>query len=530
MLRIVKFGVMLLALSGLWAGLLWFGIAPAFAQYSPLALIGMHALPPLALTGGISLLIQQRQLRRARDAQAAVDARAEEESLAAAAAKERHARELAQRQFGVPVLAITFAGWLERGGSDAVTPGAEAVAVLPCDEVEAHEDVADCSEANVAGDDLGLALPLADALAETYALCPGAAAFALYVRGPGEWSGKQSIDVVRAALADRRLPFSGADAGHAEGIPFPVVHALPAAAGVGEALVGLFDEDSGLPGAVVLAFDSPHARTAASADEAEELAPAEVERRRWLGLPAQGVVALVLGNPALGAMVAQVEAARAGAGEGVSGAEEGTGGAVMRPYWESGNTLTGALVPLAALSPPDRLALTESMPLGSLHRPVAGECVARPGRVNALAEAARRAVERALVNARLTAAPGAPSPAEGASPSMPGADASEVATPACDWLVHNAGGIDCSGPRLAALSLALHAFGIDLNPIDEATNFPARVGNLGAALPLALVAQAINKAAEVGSAACWVEFSGAETFHLGFVVPASAPLSANATV
>lgn len=513
MVGIIKSLILFVATLGLWTLLLWFGLRPDFSGFGPAGLLGLHALPPLGIWLGGSWLVRRRGRKQAEEEQAAADRQRQEDARAAEAARQRHAAELAQRQFALPVLAAAFSGWRESGDDQAVTPGAEAVVVLPLADASDEDDD---SDADFAG---RLVPHLRDALAETYLLCPGAAAFSIVVRGPAEWAVEEGAALVRAALADASLPFADSGVAGDAGLPVPAVQGLPSGPLLADTLLGQFDADPELPGLLVLAFDSPYARHAAADADDDELPAAEFERRRWQGQPAQGVVALALANPRLAAMLEQVAAA--GVDELAGDLPAGQGGhGAPRPYWEAGNALPPRLLPLAALSVDARQALAEAVPLAHLHRAVAGECHPRPGRVNQLADAARRAIERALVNAR-----GLPAPDLAAAAEAPAVD-DTPSSPACDWLVHNAGGIDCAGQRLAALSLALHTFGIDLNPIDEATNFPARIGDLGAVLPLALLAQAINKAAETGGPACWVEFAGAERFHVGFVVPGVAPLNA----
>jgi len=511
---IIKSLMFFFATLGLWTLLLWFGLRLDFSDFGVASLLGLHVFPPLAIWLGGWWLIRRRRNRQAAEEQAAADHQRQEDARATEAARQRHAAELVQRQFALPVLAAAFGGWLESGSDQAVTPGAAAVAVLPLADAADDDDDPDADSA-------GRLVPhVRDALAETYLLCPGAAAFSIVVRGPAEWGSAEGVSVVRAALADESLPFAEAGFAGEPGLPLPAVQSLPSGPALADTLLGQFDADPDLPGLLVLAFDSPYARHAALDTDDDQLPAAEIERRRWQGQPAQGVVALALANPRLAAMLEQVAAAEVDELVGDFPAGQGGHGA-PRPYWEAGNALPSRLLPLAALSVDARQALAEAVPLAHLHRPVAGECAPRPGRVNQLADAARRAIERALVNARVLPAPDLAAAATDAPP----ADDTPP-SPACDWLVHNAGGIDCAGQRLAALSLALHTFGIDLNPIDEATNFPARVGDLGAALPLALLAQAINKAAETASPACWVEFAGMELFHVGFVAPGVVPLNA----
>lgn len=502
---------LLVAMLAGWALSLWFLIRPDFDGMSTAWLLVIHGVPPLHLWAAVLGLARFRRQRIAAQAMANDEARHREDAAAADASRARHEAEIAHRRYHLSVLAAVLGGWRAPGPGGVLVAAAELVAVLPTPDDTDPLDVADHGAAAILGPHLD------DVLRETYELCPGAASLPVRVLGPADLRTADLSVLIRTVVGDA-MRLAGAEP-HVDDQTDPLpVDWLPPGACLAEALFGMFDAHPLLPGVVVVGVDSPYARELAAARADEEPTSAQAERRRWHGQPAQGVVAVVLANPALGQMLGQVAESQA---VGHAGVDADTG--LPRPYWQATQDLAAHLRPLAALDADVRERLAAMVPLAYVHRPELAECRPRAGRVVHFSAAARRALERGLVNSGLLSL---------ANPALPGEDGATVSPPeevspgppGCDWLVHNAGGIDRAGQRLAALSLAFNSLGIELNPIDEATNFPARIGDLGAARSVAMLAQAVNKAAELAAPACWVEFSEGERFHVGFVMPADTPL------
>lgn len=519
MLALLKRFSLFVALVVVWTLLLWFGICLELSAHTLPVLLALHLVPPgLAYGLGWYVLVgRRRRQEKAALEQARVER--EEQARQDQLARTRHIEELARRRIGADCLAVAISGWFERGGQGAVSAGVDGVAVQALEEAPEFSDDDGLGIPPHAGQHL--APHLVEALQSLYVSCPGAMAFLVLVEGPAELAADECCALVRQALVHLNPPAaeeSLATPGDDEGLGgqeharqpgrralIPRVSALPASgAAVADSLIQQFEQEPELPGLVVLAFDSPWCRWAT--EDEDDLPEAEQERRRWQGAPAQGVVGLAVANPRLPELLGTVAE---------SLPKHGLLDDSYTTYWERGIELSPPLVPLVYLSATVRQDLADAVPLARLHRSHGSECQDKPGRANELGNALRISLERAMVNGGLL-----PWPYGG--PLTDKAEA-EPKPPACDWLVHNAGGIDRSGPRLAGVGLALHCFDINLNPVDEATNFPAKVGDLGRALPLALLAQAVNKTAESGSPACWVQFSGEARFDVGFTVPGLAP-------
>lgn len=522
----------LVVLVALWAITLWFAVRPEFSALSPALLLALHAAPPVLVWLGGWLGLRAAQRRRNARSRAAEAAELRERERAAEAVRLQQREVLVRRRMALPLLAAVVAPASEQAAAEAIACADGAMVVLPADEdewpAEAGRSVAGLATDSADGSaaDWQVLHPIIErVLHETLAVCPAAAAFPVGVVCPPGGGREALIAKVRTTMAEY-CPALAVDAPGSLGrhgdagvrvAPFePGEHPVAS-------IFAAFDDDPAMPGMLLLVADSPRLSAALAEGLADDLPAPVREIRRWLGEPAQAVVSLVVGSSRLGEMLTRVEAAA-----GAEAAGDAPVVAGMRPYWEAGHQVPAELAALAALDPAVRADLAAATPLGRLHRCAGGAVDAPAGRVGVLAASVRRILECGLVNAGLLSLPGldADVPAAGDSGQPPEA----VVSPAVDWLVHNAGGIDVAGPRLAAVSLAMHQLHVDLNPIDEATNFPVRVGDLGLALPFAMLAHAAGKASETAGPACWAHFFGDAALRMGVITPGAAPLVDSASV
>ncbi|MDR3409641.1 MAG: hypothetical protein P4L87_01640 [Formivibrio sp.] len=453
-----------------WGGLLWFRLPINLANFSPLSLIALHAGPPILTTLAVGMWRRTHSKRAAMAEAQRVAVEEEKHAAVRAAAQAEHAERMAQRRLSCDCRAVAGAG--------LVAQQEQVAGQLPEGEgiywgVVEPEELADHSEP------LPALMPyLEEALAALYQHSPAAIWMPHFICPPSDVSGEDLLQTVRKAA--RSAAAQVAD----DEVPATLVRFLPEAGHTTERYLGLFESDPGLPGAVVLGFDSPLVRQGESNEEAifDEEDPAEREVRYWQGSPGQAVVALLLTAPWIEEHAAALR---------IEVIETGDGDAYT-PYWERNHGSDSEAwfnrIPAAW-----RASLVDAPILAHLHRGGSRQSEQGVVRPLALAGFCLTALDRALVNAGLRDLPfGAESPTEPAVP------LSET----CRWLVHHAGGVERSGTRLAALGNALTYFGIDLHPIDEANNSVVQFGYVGRALPLLLSALAVTQAAQHGGAVC----------------------------
>jgi hypothetical protein len=162
-----------------------------------------------------------------------------------------------------------------------------------------------------------------------------------------------------------------------------------------------------------------------------------------------------------------------------------------------------------------RQLLAQHVPVARIHRAACGDGGETPGRVLELSLTLTGLLERAQVNAGLIAMPFI---GDGKD-EQPAATETEDAAPRCEWLVHNAGGVENAGSRLASIGMALMVFNIELNLVAMATNIVTRAGNLGRARSIAMLAMTALQAQAQGAPALHAEFSDPDKVAVSFAVP-----------
>lgn len=485
--------LVLLASAVAWMAILWFVLQVDFTEWPIWSLIEVHIAPPLLIWGAWRLLMGYRVKQRARQAREdeAKSKAAREEQMAAA--RRLHEQELASRHFHCECRWVGLRIKAAQPGDfpEIDLPNAR-IEIQPA-EPDAEDDefgvLAYSEQDHAIG---GFAPQLYELLLQLYDDCPAASLLPVYVVPPAQLA----LDEVLAGLhrvhgeittAMEPRPIL-ADGG-------PVIRCLPNGDSAANAVLSVFEADPELPGLVVLACDSPLAFKALAVPDGAA------------GVPAQGMVALLLTTPNLSAALAPRS----------RGAQADPLDA-MTPYWEKG--LAGA-VPLKYLSSasPAACRVLMELPVLAQIRRAAG----RPAVESSLdgRHALPIQLERAEVNAGLTPLPFL-SEAESAAGEV--GDEDEQPPPTCGWLVHNAGGVGQAGARLAQLATALSHRGIHLELLDQGTNTATVVGDTGTANGVALLALASLRCATLEQPVLCAEFAGSNAAAISFAVPAARSL------
>lgn len=394
-----------------WIGVLWFGFRFDISRFNVLSLIGMHALPPIAVWG--SWLIWRRRAQQAKLSAA-------EETQKQAEAAQQAQQDAARKNFEETLRTRQYAvdcRWAEVRSNQAELMGAEEVVPISADASSTAEE--------------RLLASLTNTLSDLFGQCPGAQRLPIYV--------------AESALFDRELA-ARAVAACCDEKQQPQVRILPAVDGVAEAVFSRFESDPLAPGALFLTMDGPSAIDDDDEDELGSMEPKHVD----------ALVVLLFTHPDFDLAFNELEAAPGHDGDGVD---------PMTPYWERNRRqLQGLTERLARMPLELRSSIFELPILGQLRRPVAV--------AGKKAETAwRSAIEQALINANLKKLVFSVEPTEKTDAEEAEAE-DEIP---CAWIVHNAGSYETSGERLAALGRGLDAHGIELNIIRQATNVLAQV-------------------------------------------------------
>lgn len=483
----VKRFLVVFLLAAAWVALLWFVLVPDFTHWTWGGAIALHVLPPLALVGagwGWHRWREQRNASAIASREAAAQAQADQ---AREAAKQRHLAEVAEQRRYCECRAVALA-------QVSRTDQGEPLFGLGGGDFLLSEALAPPVDLLSGGVLESLRPALAEALSHLYGQCPAAVRFPHYLVPPAQAVGEEVLALVRE-LYDELV----AERGEPPGVSF-----LPTGDYVANTLLKTVS-DGFWPGAVVLAFDAPWLARAMgqNADEA----PGEAEL--WLGQPGQGIFALVVTRAGLNQTLKTL---------GDLGGGQGAAGDVMTPYWQKEVVTPGSDEALARLTRAQREALAECPILARIHRAY-GAMLDTDGpreglRPMALVNVLQGLLEKARLSAGMVDSP-FPSDGENAAVQAVAQQAAEA--PLCDWLVHNAGSVERSGQRVAALGLALLNQGVEVDPIDAATNVTVQSGDWGQARSVGLLALAVARVAAGAGAVLTAEYPGLAEVATGFV-------------
>lgn len=503
--------LVLLVLALTWVLILWFALPVQITAQPIGTIVFEHAVPPFVLWSGWLLVVALRKRRKAQALareQAATEA---ERQQALAELQERQAAELAQLRFGCDCRGAVITG-LSLGSEilEAALPPADP----PAGEDEAPEDAEEDADfprperSPAMGEFAG---PLKQALEAIYQSAPAALALPVFVLPPAHVAATEAFEVIRDLIIEIAEALERGDIVEATGVQ---VRFVPGGDTPSESILRIFDHQPDLPGALVLAFDSPVQRDEAAFQKAissEERASivAEIsERSTWLGEPQTAAVALLVTHLDADAMLAGISDVAWG---------DSPPDDALVPYWQRQGELSGVQAALARFSPDEREALRQMPQLARIHRAATAQ-LSSQARLMEACVTHQTVLEKALLAGGLPRgdlSTGESDPSESASDEL----ANEPKP--LGWLLHNAGTLERYGPRLGALASALSHFGFDLHPLDEATNFAQQVGDLGAATPWAMLAEGAVQASKLEAPALIGHYEPGEALALSLAMPAA---------
>ncbi|QLI81302.1 hypothetical protein HZU75_07060 [Chitinibacter fontanus] len=447
-----------------WWMILWWALPISWQKMSPTALMLLHVAPPIII--GIGYRVWQSiQEKRAAQAEADATSTAEAERVAQReAARDQHAQQLAERQHSVSCRGV----WAQ-----AMTIGAEEpdwLSELP-DGVFWQTQIEDEIDASIELTE-ALASNIEHVLVDLYASAPGAAWLPHYFEALPQIEGREQLALVQGAQNKAIAAQIFDEEAHAD------VRFLPGSGALMARVQQLLQQNLAAPGVVILAADSPIVAKG-ELDEWDMLDPELNSRNPWLGITSQATVAMVFLRDTL-PEVLKPELAEQNEHD------------VYTPYWEKqqsyGNELWGRVPPQWQVS------LAELPTLAQLHQAEAAEVEST--QLQVLTRKLHTMFDHALINAGLRDYPFSEADKDPAKD-----QAHSIA-----WLVHNSGDVDVGANRLAAVSSALNAFEVPLNPIDDASNIVREWGDVGAARSALQTALAITHSARLAAPTVLAEF------------------------
>lgn len=492
----------LVVLVASWIMTLWF-VLPIDLNALPYPrLILLHAAPPaLLFMLWLSHRLWQRRRQSLSDARRQAEEEAQRQAAKTATQQQRQA-ELRQQRFGCDCRAAVVTGtsiptsilMCARSADDA---GEET------DDDDFLDGEDERSEPELSPELQEFADPLRQALAVIYRETPAALALPVYVVPPTHLAATEVIALIRRFRREIGGDLDPEFQLEFDSDAIPVKFA-PNGNGVADSAIALFEQLPDLPGAIVVALDAPIQRdraayAKATTSEQRAAVTAELdERARWCGQSGLAVVTLLLTHPEIATMLASIRD---------YSPENDSENNAMTPFWQRTSTPNEQLIPLARLPLSTREALGERTVLARIHRAEFSPSRPQLGSMD-FGLFIQSLMEKAFAASGLIEPAGSTSEAATVTENV----AEKVAVEATEnpaelgWLVHNAGTADRYAARLGAMASSFRYFGHDLHPLDDATNFAAAIGDFGVATAWAMLAEAVMRTAESGTATLSADF------------------------
>ena len=449
--------VLLLVLTAVWVGVLWFGIRLDISRFNLLSLIGLHTVPPFAAWASWSIW-----RRRSEAAKIKTEENEREQAEAAQATQRESARHAFAETMRVRHFALDCRWATVYSSQPDLADDGSVVTLMP------SRDGATTDR---------LLASLGELLPDLFESCPAAQGLPIYIAESTALDYAQAARVVTACCNVSNLP--------------PIM-ALPTSAAAADAIFSRFENDPNLPGALFLAVDGPNTPNFIEDNDGED-EPVQPKQ-------ADVVVALLFTHPNLDTALADV---MTGAGRADNHQYD-----PMTPFWERNQRqLQGLSERVARLPEKVRTSLPELPVWGQLRRPARIEVEEKTHRTQNLSHV----LEQAGINAALIEKPFETTTAAPVELTAPQKIKDN------GWVVHNAGTVDMYGSRLASISSAMSGAGIELALTHESTNV-ATAGDYGCATPYLMLALAAAKVAELQKPSLVTHFQTGQV-AMAFVLP-----------
>lgn len=478
---LLKFIGLLVALI-IWVALLWLVLPFDFLQLSLPAITALHALPPIAVWLTWYIGWNWHTKRKHAALESAEKKQIEERTRQRETEHKKFTQHLQDRREFVDCRWVSVIDLICQTGPDALP--------TDTDQIQFRSLELD-SASNGVNDKDWPAHALVQLFDEMFSSLPIAASFSIQLHLPSNRTPEPILTLVKEAraqtLTNRNLLFPASEQ--------PQIFVCERSTGnTYNDVQNQFLSRRDWPGLIVIAFDKlwkAHDEFGdwSNAEYSHEISDAQL----WSGIPGGALCALIFTRKNLQAALLQVN---------------GTDGDVildhMLPHWDRQKIPAGISQNLSRLPSAWRQSLLETPSIAYLHRSVRTTIDAKEAHAARVTTVSQSIRDVAINAAMVEPAFEFEGEFEGEAP----ADSTTPKTPLseCGWLVHNAGTLSVCGDRLAMLASALWENGIELNPIDQATNTVIVTGNTGVASPWLQLAIAIGHTAMNNTPTLLAEF------------------------
>lgn len=467
-----------------WSAILWLVLPLDIFRYSLTSIIAMHLAIP---AGIVSVWYSIRYwINAAKQKKAAASEAAQRDIREAEKTRQKHLFEesLKNRRVGIDCRWAATADVIFHGDANPLTDNTEQTATLFL--TPSSPPTPSWPQS-----------PLTELLADLFDAMPAAMTLPIVVCGAVDQASSDHEKLIRqtrqTVLARQQDDFSKL-------VSADIVQLQNDSRGIYAALHDVFMRRRDWPALVVIAFDN---RLVDPANEFDMTAVdgSLSESEKWSGKAGRAISLLLLSQSELVEVLPKLDE---------------LGGEVsldnLTPYWERQKIPAGMAGHLMKWPKAWRDNFAAMQPIAKLYRTSFAEL--SPGEpISLRAQKIETAIIEAAIDASLRDLDFV---FEGEAESTDAKSVSCIGK--TGWFIHNAGDISCCGDRVAAMSLAMWRTGIELNPIDQATNTVMAVGDCGVAARYVWLALAVQRVAQIGKPVLCMECADTEV-AASFVVP-----------
>ncbi len=473
-----------IAALAIWSGILWFVLPVDIFRYSLVSMVAMHMAVPSAV---IALWFFARHGYRVVQQRKAVVAEAAQRDIREAEkARQRHQFDEALKNRRTSIHCL----WAVTG--DVIFH----VEAKPLTEDTAQTATCFFTPPATSNIDWPQAA-LSELFSTLFSAMPGAMTLPIAVCGPKNCATVEHEAMIRAV---RQAAVTCEPESVSKLISSDIVVLPDDTRDVYTSIHNLFMRRRDWPAILLVAFDNRLADTVDAFDVFGEQEKPLSEVERGQGKRGRAISLLVLSQPELIDVLPKLE--ELGEARHIDN---------VTPYWERQKIPVGMAGQLMKWPKAWRDNFSSMQPIAALHRPAFCE-IAVDGSLSTRVKKMELAIAEAAINSSLKSLDFV---FDGEVDSQSDGDDQVAST---RWLFHNAGDISCCGDRIAAVSLAMWQVGIELNPIDQATNAVMAIGDCGVATRFTRFALAVQRVSIEARPVICVEFSASECV-VNFLVP-----------
>lgn len=474
-----------------WSAILWLVLPLDIFKYSLASIVAMHVVVPAAIVSIWMLTRRWYQFAQQAKASAAEISRNDIRNAEKARQKHLFDEALKNRRGGIDCRWVAIADVIFQGDA------------APLEDTDRTSTRFYAAQPQASTQTLATIQPwpsnsLVELFDELFSAVPAAITLPIAVCGPASRTISENEKLIRQA---HKIALDRQHIDESLRVTPAIVPLSPGDSDMFTTLHNVFSRHRDWPGLIAIAFDNRIADRSDDLEGFQKNGDALTDNEKWLGSASRAISLSVMTQTELSDVLLKL-----------TEAGEGSPIDALTPYWEREKIPVGMASLLMKWPKSWRENFSTILPIATIHRADFAELAERKS-LSQHINAAQESFVEAAINASLLSLDFT---FEGETDVRNEPPLNLIGD--TGWLIHNAGNVSCCGERMATISSAMWQCGIELNPIDQATNAVMTVGDCGLASRHVQFALGVQRVATVKKSALCVEFSGPE-LSTYFVVP-----------